>query len=301
MDCIKAWIKAARLPAQFFIFPSLLLGQSIVFYQTGTWSWVIFIVVHIYGLLMHLFIVYANDYADYDTDKINNSYTPFTGGSRVLVDGLLKKEDLLKASIFMAILIVLTMSFLSVYISSILPLLLALIGIFLLHAYSFSPIKMSYRGFGEILQVIGVGVVLPLIGYVSQLGSLMQFPIMLIAVLLPAQYAMAISTSLPDEPSDRLSNKHTTVVILGVPLSRVLLFALFLLTLSILLTLIPIANIHSALLLVTIVSMIVLSYFSINKNVIPGSKPMTVLVAFSIFLNTFIVASIAVTNLFGLH
>ena len=300
MDCIKAWIKAARLPAQFFIFPSLLLGQSIVFYQTGTWSWVIFIVVHIYGLLMHLFIVYANDYADYDTDKINNSYTPFTGGSRVLVDGLLKKEDLLKASIFMAILIVLTMSFLSVYISSILPLLLALIGIFLLHAYSFSPIKMSYRGFGEILQVIGVGVVLPLIGYVSQLGSLIQFPIMLIAVLLPAQYAMAISTSLPDEPSDRLSNKHTTVVILGVPLSRVLLFALFLLTLSILLTLIPIANIHIALLLVTIVSMIVLSYFSVNKNVIPGSKPMTVLVAFSIFLNTFIVAGIAVTNLFGL-
>lgn len=70
---VKAWIKASRLPAQTFIFPSLLLGQMLHQNISGSFSWFIFSLLFFLGLTMHFYIVYANDYADYETDMTTPS------------------------------------------------------------------------------------------------------------------------------------------------------------------------------------------------------------------------------------
>lgn len=227
---LKAWIKASRLAAQSFIFPSLLLGQIINYYQSGNFLWQHFLLIHLYGLTMHLSIVYANDYADLETDQINQTSTPFTGGSRVLLAGQLKPLQLLKGSLIMAFLSVMLGGYLSLINNNYLLIFLIVLGLFLNQAYSFKPIKMSYRGFGELLQMIGVGIILPLVGFLAQGGLLRDLPWQIILIFLPAQLAMALATSLPDEPSDRISSKNTTVVFLGLFKAKFLIVFLYLLS-----------------------------------------------------------------------
>lgn len=89
------------------------------------------------------------------------------------------------------------------------PVLLALSGIVLLWMYSYPPIKISYGGGGEFLQMIGVGIVLPLMGYFAFKGSLGNFPWELFFTILPTQLACAIGTAVPDAPSDAADHHHT--------------------------------------------------------------------------------------------
>ena len=46
-------------------------------------------------------------------------------------------------------------------------LLFAAVGLLLLWAYSFAPLRLNYRGGGELLEAAGLGGVMPLIGYAT--------------------------------------------------------------------------------------------------------------------------------------
>ncbi|MDR5658389.1 prenyltransferase [Serpentinicella sp. ANB-PHB4] len=296
MNKAEAWTKASRIPAQMFIFPSLLLGQIIHFSMHKEFNWLVFVLIHTYGLLMHLFIVYANDYADYETDRQNKTFTPFTGGSRVLIEGYLSKKNILYGAVVMAIMCLFIGVLLSFYIGNAFILLLVIAGILLLYAYSFSPMKISYRGFGELLQMIGVGLVLPLIGYLSQGGNINAFPWTIIIIILPSQLAMAISTSLPDEPSDRLSSKRTSVVILGHYKAKLLIILLYTVSfISILIyqrgTLINLSGIIFS--LITSVLILLQLFILSNYSIKPGSKMITYFVLLSILTNTVIVLGLS--------
>jgi 1,4-dihydroxy-2-naphthoate octaprenyltransferase len=108
------------------------------------------------------------------------------------------------------------------------PLVLGIVGVLLLWAYSYRPFLLSYRGGGELLQMIGVGGVLPLLGYVAQNGgSLEGFQWMVLAVTLPISLACGITTSLPDRPSDLSSSKKTSAVLLGSKGAQSLALILF--------------------------------------------------------------------------
>jgi 1,4-dihydroxy-2-naphthoate octaprenyltransferase len=211
---MKAWIKAARLPSQSYIALPLLLGQVIAYQQTGHFDWGIFALVQLFGIADQLYIVFANDYADIETDAKNQTSTMFSGGSRVLVDQDISPAALKRAAFLMAGLATLCLTILAVLSAAwILP--LGLLGLALLWAYSYPPFKLSYRGGGELLQMLGVGLILPLIGYGAQISGIAEFPWMLLATLLPFNLATGMSTALPDEPSDRESNKRTTAVLWG--------------------------------------------------------------------------------------
>ncbi|MDC0336024.1 prenyltransferase [Pseudodesulfovibrio sp.] len=224
------WLKAARIPSQSYIFLPLLLGETISFNQGYPFSVLSFSLVHLFGVAIQLYIVFANDYADQNTDRRNVTFTPFSGGSRVLVDGDLKPVDLLKASRLMAASSVVVGGILSVQSRSPLPLLLAVFAVILLWMYSYPPVKLSYRGGGELLQMIGVGIVLPLMGYSALTGSITSFPWEVLLVVLPTQLACAIGTAVPDEPSDRIDHKRTVPVLLGTTVARVVVAALHFVT-----------------------------------------------------------------------
>ena len=289
---IKPWIKASRVPAQSFIAPALLLGQALHYTQTREFSWVVFLMIHLYGITMHLFIVYSNDVADYKTDQLNQTFTPFTGGSRVLVDQELSISSLIKAAIIMAVLTLLLGTVLAIIQAQLMILFLVIAGLFLLHAYSFSPIKLSYRGFGETLQMLGVGLVLPLVAYYAQGGTLNLYTIGLITIFLPSQLAMAMATSLPDEPSDRLSQKRTSAVLLGIPNALVMMIILFTLSLGLLTvfspTLLPITWVF---LLGTL--LVVQGAFVCLKKMKINTFSMTLIVSLSILTNTLMVSLVS--------
>jgi len=227
---LAPWLKATRLPSQSYIFLPLLLGQAIALSLNRTLDTTVFVYVHMFGLAIQLYIVFANDYADQETDRGNLTFTPFSGGSRVLVDGDLEPAAVRNAGTLMAFSSFAMGVVISISSHSLWPVLLSLSGVFLLWAYSYPPLEFSYRGGGELLQMIGVGIVLPCMGYVAQTGELESFPWQLLFVVLSTQLACAIGTAIPDEPSDRKSQKRTVAVLLGVPAARISVVVLHLAT-----------------------------------------------------------------------
>jgi len=214
----KAWLQAARLPSQMYIFWPLLLGQALAMGEG--FSWEVVLVCHFYGLVSQLYIVFANDVADMATDRRNFTFTLFSGGSRVLVEGLLSRRQLTRAAVLCAVLSGLAGVFMGVRHDNWLPLPLILIGLGLLWAYSYPPLRLSYRGGGEYLQMVGVGLVLPMIGFSAHAGTLSGLPWALMPLMLALSLACAMATALPDEPSDRADGKRTHAVRFGVAASQ---------------------------------------------------------------------------------
>lgn len=169
----------------------------------------------LYSIFLQFFIVFANDYADEVVDKTNTTYNLFSGGSRVLVE-----KKITRAHLKYAIFIVMLLSGIEVLLLHIVwqrsrLWLFLLISWTLLWAYSYRPFRLSYRGGGEWLQTIGVGVVLPLTGFYLSVGSIQTFPWIVLLYLFIIQFGAALVTALPDEPSDRAGGKKTMAVLAG--------------------------------------------------------------------------------------
>ncbi len=291
---ISAWIQASRLPSQGYIFCPLLLGQALWFSQSGRFSLPLAGVTWLFGLVIQLYIVYANDLADVAVDRLNATFTPFSGGSRVLVEGKLSVRDLKTAVAVTVVLNGLVGLCLLLQGRPLAPLLI-LVSLALLWLYSFPPVRLSYRGGGEFLQMTGVGLVLPVFGYYAQAGSLEAFPWRYVAALLPLQLACAFSTTLPDEPSDRAGGKKTIAVILGGNRAKSIVLALHLLALSLLASVILPESSLIVYLSVIAVSIAAISgmIFSLRRAV-PGSVAMLAFVTCSILATLGLTTSIAI-------
>jgi 1,4-dihydroxy-2-naphthoate octaprenyltransferase len=217
---LRAWVQASRLPSQSYIALPLLLGQALALHHGAAWDWEVFVVVQLFGVFDQLYIVYANDYADRHTDAANETWTLFSGGSRVLAQGKLRASRLRRAAVLMACMSLLCGVALALGRGRWGAPALAATALLLLWMYSYSPVRLSYRGGGELLQMLGVGLVLPVLGFYAQAGALENFPWPLLATLLPLQLMCGMCTALPDEPSDRASHKRTTAVWMGPTWAR---------------------------------------------------------------------------------
>jgi 1,4-dihydroxy-2-naphthoate octaprenyltransferase len=208
----SAWLQAARPLAAANVAVPLILGQALGFAACGRFSWMVFGGIQLIGVIDQLFIVFANDFADRDADAINPSPTILSGGSRVIQEGKLPAEALRKAAWWMLGAMVLVAGMLAVAHALWWLPLLVLAGAGLLWAYSFPPLQLSYRGRGELLQGVGVGVLLPLIGFYAQAGSLAGFPWLGLVPCFLLAFVGNILTSLPDYPGDRAADKRTYAV-----------------------------------------------------------------------------------------
>jgi 1,4-dihydroxy-2-naphthoate polyprenyltransferase len=229
MDKIKAWIKASRLPSQGYIFLPLLLGQGYAVMERGIeFNRVVFLWTVLFSLVIQLYIVYGNDYNDIETDRMNRTFNIFSGGSRVLVEGHLNRRELATGIWFMVVLNVFVASVLTFFYKRYFMLPIILLGMFLLYLYSFPPFRFNYRGGGELLQIIGVASVLPIVGYYAQSNVIdfLQLPWVLVVILLPIHLANAVSTALPDYPSDKSGHKNTLVVLIGPQKAKYLIILL---------------------------------------------------------------------------
>src|SRR5690554_5300525 len=210
-----AWVQAARPLAAANVAVPLILGQALAYAAHGRFAWGLFGAVQLLGILNQLFIVFANDFADREADALNPSPSVVSGGSRVIQEGKLAPEALRKAAWLMLGAMVLVAVILAlIHRLWWLPL-LVLAGAGLLWAYSFAPLRLSYRGYGELLQGLGIGVVLPIIGFYAQAGSFDAFPWLGLLPCFLLGYVGNLLTALPDYPGDRAASKRTYPVRFG--------------------------------------------------------------------------------------
>jgi 1,4-dihydroxy-2-naphthoate octaprenyltransferase len=170
----------------------------------------------LWGGLDHLFVVFANDFADHEADS--GRRTLLSGGSGVIPEGKLSPVQVERAAQAAAVLLMIY-SCTFVFIGRSLTPFYALAALLLMWLYSFSPVRLSYRGGGELLQGVGVGVGLPSIGYYFQAEGVFA-PAWVIGPAALLGVCSNVLTALPDVEDDARAEKKTWPVRHGMQSAR---------------------------------------------------------------------------------
>ena len=158
---------------------------------------------------------YANEYYDYDVDRlIGDRRTPFSGGSGVLVSGQLDRVVALHATRlclgFASVMLIL--SGLAVPVMWLIGSIALLGGYF----YSAPPLSLEGSGFGELDTVLLTALLVPLTGYAMQAGHVDASVLAFAAPLILIDLAMILTFEFADYPADQMQGKRNITVRIGL-------------------------------------------------------------------------------------
>jgi len=213
---MRVWIRAARPLAHVNILVPLLLGHVAAWHVTRSFDACWLAAALVWGVLDHLFVIFANDFADRDADS--GRRTLLSGGSGVIPEGKLTAGQVARAAQVSAILLLFHSCILTLLGRTWTPF-YGLAAILLIWLYSFPPVRLSYRGGGELLQGVGVGIGLPSLAYYMQTETLFApgwviWPAALLGV------CSNVLTALPDLEDDARAAKRTWPVRHGMASAR---------------------------------------------------------------------------------
>lgn len=194
----------------------LLFGEAAAWAAYHTFSPRRFTYTLAWALLAQLFVGWTNDFADHVDDTGERSL--FSGGSGVIREGRLAPRAVGSAALLAA----LALGLLSFWLLRsgrpyAAPAWSTAVG--LMWAYSLPPLCLSYRGGGEWVYALGVGVGLPWLGFYVQSGVGLPPPWAVAPVFFLA-FAAHVATTLPDAAVDAAQGKRTLVVRLGARRAR---------------------------------------------------------------------------------
>ena len=224
----KAWLKAIRLqfyPMAWLAYTAGAFGASA---RTDAFSPTAYWLGYLYLFFLEAATVLTNEYFDYESDRANEYYSTFSGGSRVLVEGALnQREVLLGAALALTLATAAAGTLLGL---TTVPLASALVLVLLLSVlalgYTVPPLKLSHRGLGEIDVALTHSLGVILCGYVFQGGQWHDpLPWILSAPLFFAVLPAILLAGIPDYEADRAAGKETLVVKIGPRRSVVLAMA----------------------------------------------------------------------------
>jgi 1,4-dihydroxy-2-naphthoate octaprenyltransferase len=206
-------LRATRLPFLTATFVPVLLGLVIAA-RHGPFDWLVALLVVLGGSFAHLAVNMTNDIFDTlsGADAANVNPTQFSGGSRVIHYGLVTLRGLVAwtAVLYLAAIL------LGLVILAIRPswelLAIGAAGVVIGLAYTAPPLKLVYRGLGEIAVAIGFGPVMLLGAYVAETGRLAWEPFV---ASLPVAILIALIlyvNEIPDRRGDAAAGKRTLVV-----------------------------------------------------------------------------------------
>jgi 1,4-dihydroxy-2-naphthoate octaprenyltransferase len=163
----------------------------------------------------HLALSYSNNYFDISVDQYNQPIA-ISGGSKTLIKHPDLRMTCRNISIILMILsVTLTFAFMFIYSFSILFLIFVVFGNLLGWFYTAPPIRLAYRGLGELANMINMGLLMPGIGYWVMKGALDPFFFVFAVALFIYGLVFMIIVETPDMEGDIKGKKQTLVVKTG--------------------------------------------------------------------------------------
>jgi putative NADPH-quinone reductase/1,4-dihydroxy-2-naphthoate octaprenyltransferase len=211
------WLAALRLQFYPLTFLAYALGALVAAAATPAGlDLAAFWLGYLVTFLIEAATVFTNDVFDEASDRRNDCYGPFTGGSRVLVDGRLGRRQLLAgAGVALAGAGAATAALLTVAPFASL-LVIAIIGLLGL-GYTVPPLRLSHRGLGELDVALTHSVGVILAGAVFQGAPLTAGWPWLLGLPLGLAVLPAITLAgIPDAAADAAAGKRTLAVRIGL-------------------------------------------------------------------------------------
>ncbi len=90
----KLWIRALRAPFFQAVIIPVLVGTAVAWYQTGIFYLGYFLLTLFGAMFVNAGTNLTNDFFDHEScaDDINKEFTAFSGGSRVIQEGLISPQ-----------------------------------------------------------------------------------------------------------------------------------------------------------------------------------------------------------------
>lgn len=174
------------------------------------------------AILISVSIHFVNEYADYETDKLTKR-TPYSGGSGALQDSGLDKNLALKGAI-LAMILGFAIAFFAFLMGHLTWQVLAILGLaaFFGWEYSLEPLKLAWRGWGEIDNALLGAWLLPICGYTVIHHRVDTFIMAAAAPFAMLAFLNLLATHWADREADRAVGKLTLVTKLSIPQLRIL-------------------------------------------------------------------------------
>ncbi|MBW6434880.1 prenyltransferase [Actinoplanes hulinensis] len=210
-EVILAFIRLARLK---FLLESLItvaLGMGLAALAGEGLRWREYLLAQVFISGTHLMTHFCNEYFDWDADNAHASPTAWTGGSRVLTQGLLTPTASLSAA-FVALFAMIAVSALMPSVGSRLT---AVLILALAWFYTAPPVRLNYRALGEVTTAAVLTLLTPGLVCYLQAG---RIPVELPAVCVPLFLVMSarmMVMNLCDHEADLAVGKHTVPNRLG--------------------------------------------------------------------------------------
>lgn len=208
-----------------FLFYSVIMhgvGAAAAHATTGRFDLGLFLAAQVGVSTLHLATHYSNEFFDLGADRMNTTFTRWTGGSRVLVDGRLSPLVALSIALSMVAFFLATLTYTWVARPDLVTNVpracwaLAIFALLLAWEYSAPPLRLTSRGLGEAVVASMLCVILPAMGFLLQNGVPRLDVGLALLPLFGTQYARMMVMNIPDARGDEAGGKRTLVVRLGV-------------------------------------------------------------------------------------
>ncbi len=206
------FLRTTRLPFLTATFVPVLLGLAVASWTNG-FNWWLALLTLVGAACIHLGLNVANDVFDTASgaDQANVNPTQFSGGSRVVLYGLLSLRQIALLSLgFYAVGIAIGVGLAAARGWDLLW--LGVAGVILSLFYTAPPFRLVHRGLGEIVVALGFGPIMTLGAYFVQTQEYDLEPFL---VSIPVGILIALVlyvNEVPDRPADAAAGKRTLPV-----------------------------------------------------------------------------------------
>lgn len=219
MEKGKAILMLLRLPFLTVTIGAVLLGSFYAYWESGSLNVFHFILALLGAAFMHIATNVANDYFDFKSgnDAVNVSgMAPFSGGSRMVLEGFVSPRSALAVSLLFAVLGAAA----GLYLNFVLPgntiLYIGIAGMFFVFAYNGFPLRLVNFGLGEVAIFLAWGPLMVLGAYYVQAGSISSIWPLIVTIPSGLLTTMVLLINeFADRDADASVGRKTWVILLG--------------------------------------------------------------------------------------
>lgn len=214
---VGLWLVQMRAP----FFPAslmpVLVGSAAGFAAAGTLDWLRFVLTAVGVVALHAAGNLVNEYFDHlsGSDAANTGRTVLFGGSGLLQAGATRPAAVLRAVWIAAGIAAVCGGVLVWMTQSVFILVLAAVGLAGAYFYTAPPLKLGYRGLGEITIALLFGVLAVYGSYYLQTERIDLYPLTAGIIMSLLIFEVILINEFPDRNPDAATGKRTLVVKMG--------------------------------------------------------------------------------------